>query len=274
MAQWTMMIHGGFAIVFPENDANATIGPIRKPATNFAEYKFHEMALRVPAAAFPPEREKDTNLSFTRENGFIRFVLEGPVELLPDGRPETASGLRRVKTNNPKQGDWNDFYYVWDANRFKDPGDPKGVVREDWRDQLVAQLEIRNGRLVVQEPYFTTPYVIERRKANPKKLNRPLATHILYEPTSPADVVVFRTRSGSVSANAAAFDLSADCDCRTHQEEAPPANQDLPGFSVTFTMYKGANKDHLEFIPRFPGSPNPKAAVNPGSDCSPKEYSI
>lgn len=274
MAEWTMMIHGGFALVFPDDDANVTIGPIRKPLIGFDEYKVHEMALRVPAAAFPPERQRDTTLSFTRENGFVRFVLEGPVELLPEGHPEAASGLRRVKTNNPKMGDWNDFYYVWDANRFKDPDDPKGVVRDDWRDQLVAQLEIRNGRLAVQEPYFTGRYAIERKKAKPKRIDRPLATHILYVPNAPADVVTFRTPAGSVTANASRFDLSADCDCPTHEEEAPPANQDLPGFGVTFTMYKGANKEHLEFIPRFTGNANPKAAMSPGADCSPREYSI
>jgi hypothetical protein len=269
MADWTMMIHGGFAMVFPENDANATIGPIRKPATGYPDYLRHEMVLRIPKATL-----RDASLPSRDENGFLAFVLEDKVELLPDGQPENAAGLSRVKTNNPKPGDWNDFYYVWDANRFKDADDPKGVVRDDWRDQLVAHLEIRNGRLVVQEPYFTTQYEIERKKGKAKKLRRSLATHILYTPKSAAEFVTFRTRAGSVTASAANYDLSADCDCPSHQQEAPPANQDMPGFGVTFTMYKGANKDHLEFIPRFLGNPNPKAAVNPGADCSPREYSI
>jgi hypothetical protein len=264
-----MMIHGGFAVVFPENDANATIGPIKKPSTGFEDYLRHEMVLR-----FPKSDLRETSLSPREENGFLAFVLEDEVQLLPDGRPETASRVTRNKTGNPKQGDWDHFYYVWDANRFKDATDDKGVVRDDWREQLLAHLEIRNGRLVVQQPYLTTRYAIERKKAKQKRVDRALATHILYVPNAPADYVTFRTPAGSVTANATRFDLSADCDCPSHEEDPPPINQDLPGFGVTFTMYKAANTDHLEFIPRFLGNPNRQAAVDPGHDCPPREYSI
>jgi hypothetical protein len=263
MAAWQMTIHGGFAWVFASGGSSATIGPFRKPS-DVHDYHPHEMVLRVPNGALIEDR---TSLPFRRDKKDYLFVLRGEVALQPDGGAEGASGLERVKTNSPK--DWNDFYYVYDADGLKDSGEAPAEMADGWEKLLLAALPIRDGVLRVLQPRFAAPFEINRKLPKPKHVDRSLATHIEYTPRSSPAEVVFHTDHGDVVARPAHFDIAADCGC----PDFPPAGGEIPGFGVTFKMYKGSPQ-HLQFVPRVKGTPNQAPAVDPGPDCPPRAFSI
>jgi hypothetical protein len=267
-AAWQITIHGGFAWVFEAGDASVTVGPFRKPE-NVPDYHPHEMVLRVPPQAL---LTAETTLPFRRDGGEYDylFVLRGRVSVLVDGREIAPAQVKRVNTPEPANG-WNNFYYVYDANKYKEPDEANGRA-VDWQKQLLATLKLTNGALQVLEPLFTTPYTIARKGPKPKQVSRPLATHILYTPppndTSPQKIV-FSTDHGVVAARPAAFTIAADCGC----PDLPARDREIPGFGVTFNMY-GTGKDHLKFMPTFKHPANPAGALSPGPDCPPREYAI
>jgi hypothetical protein len=257
---WDITVRGGFAWVFAPGDSSATIGPFRKPAEP-ADYHPHEMILRFHRDFMLP----DTSLPFRTEGADCVFVLRGEVALLPDNKPEHAGGLTRNVSAVEPSGKWDDFFYVYNANRLKDPADPPGTMVDGWRNLLLARLDIRNGVLEVQPSQHTNKYDLIN---GGKKREQQLATHILYKPRVPAARIVFHTNEGDVSARPTKFEIAADCGCK----EGPPGGR-VPGFEVTFNMYKEP-KAHLRFVPHYKVTLNPQQARDPGPDCPPRDFSF
>ncbi len=259
---WKITIHGGFAWVFEGDDSTGrakqvTVGPYRKPEGH-PRYHPHEMVLRVPDHALNRER---TTLSYQTVVGMHMFVLRGSVKLNAEA---TGDITRTISTTRP--GEWNDFYWVYDADRLKDRSGKQRTPLGDWRGRLLAELELQGGRLEVLPPRFAGAYDISDGSTT---IQQPLATHLVYHPgwRKPAEVE-FTTREGVVVARPADFDIAADCGCR---DEPPLAA--IAGFDVTFDLYRDP-QTAPRFIPTYKGFTPPPRATAPGADCPPRSYSI
>jgi hypothetical protein len=266
---WTITIHGGFAWVFDEPSrptgpaTRVTVGPYVKKGGH-PQFHPHEMVLQVPKAAL---------ISATHDRVEVgdsyAFTLRGNVTL-----NAAASGdiVRNITTVDDPPAAWDDFYWVYDADRFMDRSGRTRTGLGNWKEQLLARLELRGGRLEVLAPHFAGDYEMV---ANGKRIVQPLATHINYHPDARPAQVEFSADGGTIvakpsydNATATHFDIIASCGCKED-----PGLRDIPGFDVTFGLY-GAGSKPPRFTPRFRGFRGPKNANAPGSDCPPRAYSI
>ena len=259
---WKITIHGGFAWVFEGDNANGrarqvTVGPYRKPEGH-PRYHPHEMVLRVREDALNRDR---TTLPYQTVAGSHMFVLNGSVRL----NAEATGDITRTITATHPNG-WNDFYWVYDADRFKDRSGKQRTALGNWRSRLLAELELRGGELEVLTPRFPGPYEISDGSTT---FEQPLATHIVYHPRwqTPAEVT-FTTPQGVVAARPSDFDIAAECGCR----DEPPIGE-IAGFDVTFDLYRNP-RECPRFTPRYKGFTPPQGATAPGADCPPRSYSI
>jgi hypothetical protein len=259
---WTITVHGGFAWVFEGDDTNGrakqvTIGPYAKPGGH-PEYHPHRMILRVPERHLIRAR---TTLPFESVAGALEFTLNDDVTL---NDAATGEIVRKISSTEPK--DWNDFYWVYDADRFRDRTGKQRTPLGNWRNRLVSRLVLKGGDLEVLPSKHSGPYEITDGKLT---FTQPLATHIVYHPRWPAPAEVeFRTRAGNVVATPTDFDIAAECGCFHEPPEGP-----IPGFDLTFDLYRDP-KSAPQFKPRFRGHTPPAAAISPGGDCPPRSYSI
>jgi hypothetical protein len=259
---WKITIHGGFAFVFEGDDASGraaqvTVGPYRKPEGH-PRYHPHEMVLRVPEDALNRTR---TTLPYQTVAGYHLFVLRDDVKLNDEA---TGDLVRTISPTRP--AGWNDFYWVYDADRFKDRTGKYRTPLGNWQNRLLAQLELRGGELTVLPPRFAGIFEISD---GVDTFEQPLATHIEYHPRwkTPAEVE-FRTRQGIVVTRPADFDIAAECGCG-HEPPVGP----IAGFDLTFDLYRDP-KSAPQFKPRFKGFTPPPAATEPGPDCPPRSYCI
>ena len=257
---WKITIHGGFAWVFENDDRSGrasmvTVGPYRKPQAH-PRYHPHEMVLRVPADALNRDR---TTLPYQTLAGTCIFVLRDRVALNAEA---TGDVSRTISVERPRK--WNDFYWVYDADRFRDRTGQLRTPLGDWRTHLLALLELRGGELEVLAPRFAGVYLISDGDTS---FRQPLATHIVYHPRWPTPTEVeFNTPQGIVVAKPTSFDIAAECGC----SDAPPIGR-MSGFDVTFALYSG---NAPRFWPSYEGFDPPAAATDPGPDCPPRAYSI
>lgn len=258
---WSLTIHGGFAWVFA-GDSRVTVGPFRRP-DDVPDYHPHEMVLRVPTGDVIGAK---TSLPFRLDGNQSVFVLRDEVRLLPDGTAEPQGGLTRRKGDtDPGDHVTDSFYFVYNANRMRDGGDP-GALVDDWPSLLLARLDLSNGDLTVLPSHHPTKYDLYVN--GQKKHEQRLATHILYKPNSTPREVVFDTPHGRVTAQPTRFEIAADCGCVNG-----PGSGKIEGFDVTFKMFREP-KAHLKVMPHYKAPPNAKGAAAPGPDCPPREFSI
>jgi hypothetical protein len=266
---WKITIHGGFAWVFEEPGkptgpaTRVTVGPYRKNGRHPHVHP-HEMVLRVP---------KDALISATHPRHEVgdsfAFVLRGDVRLNAAASGDIVRNIHTVET--PRPTSWDDFYWVYDADRFMDrSGSQRTRLVATWQQQLLARLELRGGTLKVLPPRFPGAYVMV---FNGKTIEQQLATHIEYHPTARPDRVEFTADGGNIVAKPqhaggewTHFDMVAECGC-----DKDPEVGEIPGFDVTFGLYA---QNAPRFNPRFKGFREPGSAHAPGSDCPPRAYSI
>ena len=258
---WKITIHGGFAWVFREPPGNGgratrvTVGPYEKPGGH-PDFHPHAMILRVPRRNLNAAR---TNLDPWKQDGdFVWYELRGRVRLNAPG----AGEIERTVSDNPRGPD--DFYYVYDADRFRDRQGRRRTPLGSWQDRLTAQLELTDGRLEVLPQHF----VFEISDGT-NTWDQPLASHIDYHPRwdTPREVE-FRVRDRTVVATPADFDISAECGCPDVQPEGP-----IAGFDVTFDLYQDPQAAP-RFRPRLKNPGPPASAFTPGPDCPPRSYSF
>jgi hypothetical protein len=259
---WKITIHGGFAWVFENDDVGGragkvTVGPYRKP-NGHPRYHPHRMVLRVPERHLNQAR---TTLPYQTVAGNYVFELRDTVTL---NAAATGEITRTISTGRPKQ--WNDFYWVYDADRFRDrTGKQRTPLAGNWRNRLLARLELQGGDLEVLPSSHNGVYRITYGKDS---FEQPLATHIAYHPRWPAPPEVeFQSPHGVVAATPADFEIAADCGCSEH-----PFDGEIAGFDLTFDLYQNPAQAP-RFTPLFKGSPPPASANSPGGDCPPRSYS-
>jgi hypothetical protein len=270
---WRITIHGGFAWVFEGDQENSgtaatvTVGPYRKP-NDHKRYHPHKMVLRVPEAALNAER---TTLKGDLAADHYVFVLAGDVEL-----NAAASGNIRRNIHADRPADWDSFYWVYDADRFRDRSGKTRTRLGEWRGQLATRLRLRGGTLKVLAPRFPGVYEMTHDGVT---VDQPLATHIEYFPqgwATPTAEVEFRAGNKMVVARPTLpdgrnthFDIAAECGCLDE-----PDLGEISGFDVTFNLYENPAQAP-RFMPRCKGFlPPPNAFMPPGPDCPPRSYSF
>jgi hypothetical protein len=268
---WKITIHGGFAWVFEEPGlptgpaTRVTVGPYVKSGGH-PEVHPHEMVLQVPKAALISATHASVEVGDS-----YAFVLRGDVKLNAAASGEISRRIQTVEAPKPKG--WDDFYWVYDADRFMDrSGRARTKLTDGWQRRLLARLELRGGRLEVLAPHFAGEYEMV---FDTKRVVQPLATHIDYHPVARPERVEFIADGGNIIASPryakggwTHFDIVAACGCKED-----PAVREIPGFDVTFDLY-GADAKPPRFTPRFTGFKLPNGANAPGADCPPRSYSI
>lgn len=259
---WTITVHGGFAWVFEGDDTNGrarqvTVGPYVKPKGH-PDYHPHRMVLRVPEQFL---NQSKTTLPYQTIAGSHMFELLDEVTL---NDAATGEIVRTISSTRPKG--WNDFFWVYDADRFRDRTGKQRTPLGNWRNRLLTQLILTGGELEVLPSKHGGVYEISDGKTT---FEQPLATHIVYHPRWPAPAEVeFRTRHGNVVARPTDFDIAAECGC-SHEPPVGP----IAGFDLTFDLYQDP-RNAPQFNPRFRGHTPPASANAPGADCPPRAYSI
>lgn len=258
---WKITIHGGFAWVFEGDKGNegiasrVTVGPYRKP-NGHPRYHPHRMVLWVPESSLNRVR---TTMPYQSSGGGYLFELRDDVTL-----NEAATGPIRRTISSTRPTGSDDFYWVYDADRFRDrTGQKRTPLGTNWQGKLLGQLALQGGTLKV----LPSPFVYEISDGT-DGFEQPLATHIEYHPSWSASEVEFRTKHGLVVAAPANFDISADCGC----SDDPPIGP-IAGFDLTFDLYQDP-KAPPRFEPRYKGYTPPAKANAPGPDCPPRSYSI
>jgi hypothetical protein len=259
---WKITIHGGFALVFEGDQDNSgvatrvTIGPYRKPSGH-PRYHPHRMILAVPESSLNRVR---TTMPYQPAGGSYLFELRDDIALNDAAKGDIT---RRISATQPASAD--DFYWVYDADRFNDRTGTKRTPLGDWPNKLLTRLALQGGRLQVLPSAFI--YDITGPSGT---FQQPLATHIEYHPTWPTPAEVeFRTGHGMVVAQPANFDIWADCGCA----DDPTPGTTIAGFDLTYDLYQDP-KAAPRFEPNYKGYRPPAKANAPGPDCPPRSYSI